>query len=301
MRAPVHLDLDYYRKLWKPNDLWRLATAAFNLDIHIDYIYDMVIRYMKNIIKQFPDGYIGPTNVGFTCDMAGWPLRQALPFSRDVMHAASWRYWCLLPHDGFHSYHTASDKVRDYLLARFPADFKGDVMYGPTASFVNMQDAINQKVLCCTAVRDLDQWKYYIENSDPRIGEGKWCFVKLNTGPRAHSMEDIYSRYGKDATPDDILAAVSKKAKKGPEYNVPYGQFPKSLGKLLADGIGDKPWMEVVKDWNLSHPEEAEKYRYKPKTNEDGTPASYNYDDIPKAALESLQALMEMKMKKLNS
>ena len=293
MRAPVHLDLNYYRRLWKPNDLWRLATAAFNLDIHIDYVYDLVVRYMKNVIKEFPDGYLGPTNVGFTCDMAGWPMRQALPFSRDVMHAASWNYWCFKPHDGFHSYHVASDKVRDYLLARYPADYQGDVMYGPTGSFVKMQYAVNQKVLCCTAVRDLDQWKYYIENSDPRIGEGKWCAVRPHTGPRPHSIEEVHARYGKDATLEDILAA--RKGPDGPEYHVPYGQFPKSLGKILADGIGDKPWMEVVRDWNLANPEEAEKCRqYTRKVDENGVPRKYEYDDIPKAALQSLEALMGM-------
>ena len=58
-RPPMHLDMDYDSLLWDKNDMWKLMAASFNLNIHIDFLYDHIVRFMRNVIEKYPDGFSG--------------------------------------------------------------------------------------------------------------------------------------------------------------------------------------------------------------------------------------------------
>ena len=236
IRQPIELDMEYYKNLWKPNDLWRLATASYNLGVSIDCVYDHVVRLMKNVIKQFPDGFIGPASYRFIADISGWPLTSTMEWAFNITTQPDITFG-LYPTDGFLKQVPATDKVCEIVK-------NNEGLYELTRTYVAMPDVLSQTVKCCYVVRDLDQWKYYIENSDPRIGDGKWGDVIINSG--------LMSFIPGIDTPEEYHRMLNRS--KDPYERIPeplqYYDLPDELHQQIEDGIGDRPWVEIVKEYN---------------------------------------------------
>ena len=151
---PVELDMEYYKKLWKPNDLWRLATASFNLGISIDCVYDHLVRLMRNVIKQFPDGFIGPACEKFLGDLSGWPLRDSIHWVNAITTQPDFGPF-MRPSDSFLKEVPATEKVCNYVINASKAEkIKSGidvthVLYEPTDTFVGVNDILSRTFKSC--------------------------------------------------------------------------------------------------------------------------------------------------------
>ena len=246
IRPVVKLDLDRYAKMWTRNDLWRMATISFNLDISVDCIYDHVIRFMRNVIEKYPDGYIGIASHTDICDMSGWPLNDAWAWPVYAMLPSTTYSFSARPHDGFIQRVPASKEIKEYILERMPQPSdnpKADTVlyekyknkYYPNGILLEREFVLDPNNNCTLAVLDIDKWKRYIAEGDPEIGQGEWGAVDINSGPTRSFTEILMKAIGGDLSTWRFPALAC----------VP-GKLPDDVIRILQAGLKDRPWEEVL-------------------------------------------------------
>ena len=255
--TPVMLDLDYYKKLWKPNDLHRLAAVAFNTDIDISYVYDYVVRFMRHVLEKEEDGYVGLFADDLMARQAGWPnMRFSMDcwFTHSFLLSQGANSMFEVLHDGFVITTAPKKREMEYIRATYGPEFgrsKYDMFKIPGSECNASALTIRRKSPYDAAqIRDPEIWRYYIANSDPRIGSGNFGCHWSRSGPRLHIEDKI--------PPDTDETAAWKRLARAwdrahPEYFLPFAKLPKELHTLFRMGnIGDKMIHEVIADYNLN-------------------------------------------------
>ena len=260
--TPVMLDLDYYKKLWKPNDLQRLAAVAFNTDIDISYVYDYIVRFMRHILEKEEDGYAGLLADDLMARHAGWPqmgFSMDCWFTDSFLLCQSFTSLFRILHDGFVIFTAPKDREMEYVRATYGPEFgrsKYDMFKVPGSKCSASALLIRRKdPIAALKVRDPEIWRYYIANSDPRIGTGDFGCHWTKSGPRLHLRPGQRSLDIKETEEEAAWKRLAKAWDKAhPEHFLPLDQkLPKEIHDLFQFGNrGDKMIHEVIADYNLN-------------------------------------------------
>ena len=279
---PVHLDIEYYSKLWNPNDLWRLYVASFNLNVHIDYIYDMAVRLVRNVLTlrekygdlwpwpDAPKGFIPPITMKELAHLAGWPYDREYfaivgVFSKCPIHG-----WGVYPTDGFIEGSMATASMLEWARKNYPGKTEGKVPCPPFFAAIDLKELYETGRCDCNVIANIKDWEHYIANGDSQIGQGKWTNVVIESGPRTTEPATFEIGVRVKEMCSDMerlgLGISTFGDPNKPDLAMPFGILPPDLTQGLMNlKKNERTWKETLSDWNKK---QAETKASRPTSNE---------------------------------